>query len=449
MVHDINIEEILEFASGVIWGPVMLTLLLGVGIYLTMGLKAIPWRKSGNAFLLLWSGRSAEESGDITPFQALMTALSATIGTGNIAGVATAIAMGGPGAIFWMWITALFGMATKYAEALLAVRYREVDEIGKYVGGPMYYIRNGLGRRWRWLGLLFSLFGMMAAFGIGNMVQANSVADAMQSTFSIPTWLTGAAVTVLTAAVILGGIGRISEVAAKLVPFMAVAYVIGALVIIGMHAERVPSAFYLIFENAFTGSAATGGFAGALVWAAIRYGVARGIFSNEAGLGSAPIAHAAAKTNDPVRQGMIGMLGTLIDTLIVCTLTALVIVLTDAWKSGESGAALSAMAFDRGLTGVGSYIVTFGLTIFAFTTVLGWSYYGERCAEFLFGVKAIVPYRLLWLTAIPVGAMGKLTLVWSLADVMNGLMAIPNLIALALLSPVVFSLTRDYFSQDS
>lgn len=440
-------EEILKVASDFIWGPVMLVLLLGVGIYLTIGLKAMPWRKSGTAFLLLWKGRKAEGEGDITPFQALMTALAATIGTGNIAGVATAIALGGPGAVFWMWITALFGMATKYAEAVLAVRYREVDELGNYVGGPMYYIRNGLGRNWRWLGFLFSLFGMIAAFGIGNMVQANSVADAVEAKFDVATWVTGVTVAILTAAVILGGIGRIAEVAAKLVPLMALAYLLGSLTIVGLHIEQVPSAFALIVGSAFTGTAATGGFAGAAVWAAIRFGVARGIFSNEAGLGSAPIAHAAAKTNDPVRQGMIGMLGTFIDTLVLCTLTALVIVLTGAWNSGETGAPLSTLAFDSGLVGVGGYIVTFGLIIFAFTTILGWSYYGERCAEYVFGVKVILPYRLLWLIAIPAGAMGKLTIIWSLADVMNGLMAIPNLIALALLSPVIFSITRSHFSK--
>ena len=441
------ISSFLNTISGVIWGPVMLVLLLGTGVFLTIGLKAMPWRQLTSSFQLLWRGRSSNEKGDITPFQALMTALAATIGTGNIAGVATAIFLGGPGAIFWMWITALVGMATKYSEALLAVKYREVDERGRYVGGPMYYIKNGLGDSWKWLGIAFALFGMIAAFGIGNMVQANSVADAMSSAFDIPDWVTGGVMMILTAVVILGGIKRIGVVAAKLVPFMALAYIAGALWIILAHLADVPAALSTIVSNAFTGTAATGGFAGAAVWAAIRFGVARGIFSNEAGLGSAPIAHAAARTNDPVQQGMIGMLGTFIDTIIVCTMTALVIILTGVWSSGENGAALSMLAFNTGLPGFGGTVVTFGLAVFAFTTVLGWSYYGERCAEFLFGIRVILPYRLLWLVAIIIGALGKLEIIWLLADVLNGLMAIPNLIALVALSPVVFQLTRSHFSK--
>ncbi|WP_027159665.1 alanine/glycine:cation symporter family protein [Methylobacter luteus] len=440
------IEDWLSQASGLIWGPAMLALLLGVGVYLTIGLKALPWRKTPHAFVLLWRGRKSgpEEEGDITAFAALMTALSATIGTGNIAGVATAIFLGGPGAVFWMWMTALFGMATKYAEAVLAVQYREVDELGKYVGGPMYYIKNGLGAKWRWLAAAFALFGTLASFGIGNMVQAHSVADAVESMFHIPDWISGAVMTVFTAFVILGGINRIADVAAKLVPFMAISYIVGASIIIIADIEKVPSALGLIIDSAFNGTAAAGGFAGAVVWAAIRYGVARGAFSNEAGLGSAPIAQAAAKTTNPVQQGMISMLGTFIDTLVVCTMTALVIVMTGAWSSGENGAALSTLAFNTGLPGWGGYIVVFGLVIFAYTTILGWSYYGERCAEFLFGVRIITPYRLLWIGAIPLGAMGKLTVIWTLADVMNGLMAIPNLLALGLLSPVLFKLTREY-----
>ncbi len=442
------LEQILNEASGWIWGPVMLVLLLGVGIYLTIGLKALPWRKMPAAFMMLWKGRTSDKEGDITPFQALMTALSATIGTGNIAGVATAIVLGGPGAVFWMWVTALFGMATKYAEAVLAVSYREVDELGRHVGGPMYYIKNGLGRYWSWLAVLFALFGMLASFGIGNMVQANSVADALGMMFEISDWIIGLVIMILAGIVILGGINRIAEVAARLVPLMAIAYIGGALIVIGIHYHQVPAAFLLIIDHAFTGTAAAGGFAGATVWAAIRFGVARGIFSNEAGLGSAPIAHAAARTNDPVKQGMIAMLGTFIDTLLVCTMTALVIVLTGVWNDGENGAALSAHAFNTGLPGWGGYIVALGLVVFAFTTILGWSYYGERCAEFLFGVKIILPYRILWLIAIPLGAMGKLGTIWLLADVMNGLMAIPNLIALILLSPVVFKLTKNYFGKN-
>jgi len=421
--------------------------LLGTGVYLTIGLKAMPWRQLLAGFRLLWRSRHSKDKGDITPFQALMTALAATIGTGNIAGVATAIFLGGPGAVFWMWITALVGMATKYSEAVLAVKYREVDERGRYVGGPMYYIKNGLGDHWKWLGIAFALFGMIAAFGIGNMVQANSVADAMHTAFAIPDWVSGGVMVALTAVVILGGIKRIAVVAAKLVPFMALAYVAGALWIILTHLTDVPAALASIVSNAFTGTAATGGFAGAAVWAAIRFGVARGIFSNEAGLGSAPIAHAAARTNNPVQQGMIGMLGTFIDTIIICTMTALVIILTGAWTSGETGAALSMQAFAIGLPGFGGTIVSVGLAIFAFTTVLGWSYYGERCAEFLFGIRVILPYRLLWLVAIVIGALGKLEIIWLLADVLNGLMAIPNLIALVALSPVVFRLTQAHFKK--
>lgn len=439
------IHHFLDSASGIIWGPVTLVLLLVTGIYLTLGLRAMPWRTLLPAFGFMWKGRRPEGSGDITPFQALMTELSATIGTGNIAGVATAIALGGPGAVFWMWVTAMIGMATKYSECVLAVRYREVDEKGKYVGGPMYYIKNGLGRHWRWLAFLFALFGTLAGFGIGNMVQANSVADALNSNLGIPVWITGVVMCLAAAAVILGGIRRIAAVAAKLVPFMAISYVAGAMIIILMNIAEVPAALGLIVDSAFNGTAATGGFAGAAVWAAIRFGVARGIFSNEAGLGSGPIAHAAAQTNDPIRQGMIGMVGTFIDTIIVCTMTALVIILSGAWSSGATGAALSMSAFSSELSAAGGYIVTFGLAIFAFTTILGWSYYGERCAEYLFGVRAIMPYRLLWLVAIPFGAMIKLELVWLLADVLNGLMAAPNLIALILLSPVVFRLTQEYF----
>ena len=446
------LNDFLSSASGFVWGPVMLTLLLGVGVYLTVGLRFMTWRRIGSAFRELWQGRRADagDAGDITPFQALMTALAATIGTGNIAGVATAIALGGPGAVFWMWVTALFGMATKYAEAVLAVRYRETDSRGMHVGGPMYYIRNGLGARWTWLAALFALFAMIAAFGIGNTVQANSVADAFASNLAVPKWLTGLVIMALAGAVIIGGIRRIARVAARLVPFMALVYVAGALVVIVLQAERLPAAFGLIFDSAFSGTAATGGFAGAAVWAAIRFGVARGIFSNEAGLGSAPIAHAAARSSDPIRQGRIGMLGTFIDTLIICTLTALVIVLSGTWTeidplsgAAYTGATLSTAAFDASLPGFGSWVVTFGLVVFAFTTILGWSYYGERCAEYLFGVKVIWPYRVLWILLIPVGAMGNLGLVWLAADVMNGLMAVPNLVALALLSPVVFRLTRE------
>jgi len=439
----ISLAALLGEISNHVWGPYMLALLLGVGVYLTAGLRFMPLLRIGSAFAALWQGRTGTGEGDITPFQALMTALSATVGTGNIAGVATAIAIGGPGAVFWMWVTALFGMATKYAEAVLAVHYRETDALGKHVGGPMYYIRNGLGRRWAWLGVLFALFGMLAALGIGNTVQSNSVADAMYASFGLPPLATGLAIAVLAGLVIIGGIRRIAEVAAKLVPIMAGLYILGALAVILTNLGQVPGALGLIVRDAFTGTAATGGFAGAGIWMAIRYGVARGIFSNEAGLGSAPIAHAAAQTDDPVRQGTIGMLGTFIDTLVICTMTALVIVISGAWTGGESGAALSSAAFAATFPGAGHLIVTFGLVVFAFTTILGWSYYGERCAEFLFGINVIWPYRLVWIAVIPVGALVDLDVVWTVADILNGLMAVPNLIALAALSPVVFRLTRE------
>ena len=441
-----SIEHALNALSGIIWGPITLILLVGVGIYLTVGLRALPWRRLGYSFRLLWRSRELKPGipGEIPPFHALMTALSATVGSGNVAGVATAIYLGGPGAVFWMWMTALFGMATKYAEAVLAVRYREMDELGRQVGGPMYYIRNGLGPQWHWLALLFSLFGTLAAFGIGNTVQANTVANAVESSFQVPPWGSGVIMAILTAAVIIGGIRRLGAVAAKLVPFMALTYCVGALMVILMNLESVPAAFGIIVTHAFTGTAATGGFAGASVLAAIRFGVARGVFSNEAGLGSAPIAHAAAKTDDPVRQGLIAMLGTFIDTILVCTMTALVIVLTGSWTSGKTGAALAAQAFDSGLLQVGGVVVTSGLMVFAFTTLLGWSYYGERCAEYVFGVRAIQPFRILWVIVIPIGAMGDLGWVWLVADILNGLMALPNLIALVALSPVIIQVTRDH-----
>ncbi len=435
-------EAWMEQISAVVWGPVTLTLLLGTGIYLTLGLRFLTWRRLGTAFLLLWRGRRGQGQGGISPFQAPMTALSATIGTGNIAGVATAIALGGPGAVLWMWLTALFGMATKYAEAVLAVRFREQDELGQYVGGPMYYIKNGLGRRWRWLGWAFALFGTVAAFGIGNMVQANSVADAMASVWQVPHEWSGGVLMLLTAAVILGGIRRIAEVASALVPLMALSYLLAAGTILYLHCRELTDALHLILVSTFDPKAAAGGVMGGIVWTAIRFGVARGIFSNEAGLGSAPIAHAAARTNDPVRQGLVAMLGTFIDTLVICTLTALVILVSGLWDDGANGAVLSTAAFDAGLPGYGAYVVSLGLAVFAFTTILGWSYYGERCAEFLFGVRVIWPYRLLWIGAVPLGALGKLNLIWLVADVMNAMMALPNLIALLFLSPVVFRLSR-------
>jgi AGCS family alanine or glycine:cation symporter len=372
-----------------------------------------------------------------------MTSLSATIGTGNIAGVATAISIGGPGALFWMWCTALVGMATKYAEAVCAVKYREVDEEGNYSGGPMYYIKNGLGKNWHWLAWLFALFGALAGFGIGNTVQADSVADALHTAFAIPEKTTSVVIAIFVGLVILGGIKRIAHVAGVLVPFMATAYLRAGLVIVALNIQQLPAVIALVIDSAFTGSAATGGFAGAGIMLAIQWGVARGIFSNEAGLGSAPIAHAAARTDDPVRQGMIAMLGTFIDTLVICSVTGFVILLSGVWTTGVGGAGLSTQAFGS-IIPHGEFIVSIGLSVFAFTTLLGWSYYSERCVTYLMGAKAVLPFRLLWVGAIllPAFAEWNLKFVWLLADTLNAFMAIPNLIALLLLSPVVFGLTK-------
>jgi AGCS family alanine or glycine:cation symporter len=438
-------EELIKGLNGIVWGPPMLVLILGTGFFLMIGLRLMPLLRLGFGFRALWAGRTAQGQGDITPFNALMTALSATVGTGNIAGVATAIAIGGPGALFWMWMTALVGMATKYAETVLAMRYREVDEAGNHLGGPMYYIKHGMGPRWLWMAAAFALFGLLAGFGIGNTVQANSVADAVEASFGAPDWVTGLVMAALAGLVLIGGIRRIGEVAGKLVPFMAFSYVGGGLIVLGMSLDQIPSALSLIIHSAFTGTAAGGGFAGATVWLAIQFGVARGIFSNEAGLGSAPIAHAAAKSDDPVAQGTLAMIGTFIDTLVICTITGLVIVVSGEWVSGQSGAALSSLAFEHGLPGYGAHLVAFGLILFAYTTILGWSVYSERCAEYLFGLRAVRPFRVAWVLAIPIGAIAELEFIWLVADTLNALMALPNLVALLVLSPVVFKLTRDYF----
>ena len=445
-------EKIETFAADIssfVWGEYLLIPLLSiVGVYLTIRLHALPWLKLSSAFRLLVR-KPRDDEGEISPRHALMTAMSATIGTGNIAGVATAIYFGGLGAVFWMWLIALFGMATKYGEAVLAIKFRQIDNLGQYVGGPMYYIKNGLGARWRWMATAFALFGMIAAFGIGNMVQSNSVADALNSTYSIDKSYTGIAMAVLVGIVILGGIRRIAEVVSKIVPTMAFAYITCTLMILFVYRTEIPAAFFLILKGAFSGTAAGGGFLGASIWMAIRFGVARGIFSNESGLGSAAIAHGAAKTKEPVEQGLVAMLGTFIDTIIICSLTALVLIVTGAWSSGENGAAMSTFAFASGLRWGGDHIVSLGLAVFAFTTIIGWSYYGERCAAFLFGVKVIQLYRIIWVAAVCSGAVIKLDLVWTLADIFNGLMALPNLIALMLLSPVIVHETRRYFSSNS
>lgn len=440
-----SIEAFIGKVGAFAWGPPMLILLVGTGLYLTLALKGIQFRKLGYSLWLALVKRKEDTDtpGDITHFQALMTALSATVGTGNIAGVATAIAAGGPGALFWMWVTGLVGMATKYGEAVLAVKYRIKDKDGNMSGGPMYYISKGLG--WKWLGTLFAIFASVAAFGIGNMVQSNSVADAVEATFNVPFYVTGIILMVFTALVVLGGIKSIGRVTGIVVPVMIVFYVVGALAIIALNIAAVPAAFALVFKCAFTPTAASGGFAGAAVMLAIRMGVSRGVFSNESGLGSAPIAAAAAQTKHPVSQALVSMTQTFIDTLVVCTMTGLVLIMTGAWDSGKTGAELTSFAFQTGVPG-GQYIVTIGLILFAYSTILGWCYYGEKSIEYLFGHMAVKPYRYLFVVVVGLGAVAKLDFVWALSDTFNGLMAIPNLIGLLALSPVIIKLTKEYFA---
>ncbi|MBN2367062.1 MAG: sodium:alanine symporter family protein [Calditrichaeota bacterium] len=444
-----SLEIWFQQVSGLVWGYPLMILLVGTGLWLTVILKGLQFRTLKHALYLALVKRREEgdEPGDITHFQALMTALSATVGTGNIAGVATAIATGGPGALFWMWITGLVGMATKYSEAVLAVKYRVVDENNTMSGGPMYYISRGIGAKW--LGMLFAIFASVAAFGIGNMVQSNSVADAVNATFHIPFFVTGLVLMIATGLVIIGGIKSIGRVTGVLVPFMIVFYMGGALVIILLKINLVPQAFALIFKEAFSPTAASGGFLGATVMITIRMGVARGVFSNESGLGSAPIAAAAAQTKHPVTQALVSMTQTFIDTLIVCTMTGLVLILTGVWDIGKNGAELTAIAFSRGLPGQwGNMIVAVGLILFAYSTILGWSYYGEKSIEYLLGEAAVKPYRLIFVIFVGLGALLKLNLVWSVADVFNGLMAVPNLIGLLALSPVIVRETKKYFDSD-
>jgi alanine or glycine:cation symporter, AGCS family len=426
------------------WGPPMLILLVGTGFWLTFALRGLQFRKLGYALYLALVKRKedTDEPGDISHFQALMTALSATVGTGNIAGVATAIAVGGPGALFWMWVTGLVGMATKYAEAVLAVKYRVVDEYGEMSGGPMYYISLGL--KMPWLGTIFAVFASVAAFGIGNMVQSNSVADAVATTYHIPHMVTGIVLMACTAAVVLGGIKKIGKVTGTLVPIMIVFYVSGAMYIILANITEVPAALVFIVKQAFNPTAAVGGFAGASIMLAIRMGVARGVFSNESGLGSAPIAAAAAQTKSPITQALVSMTQTFIDTIIVCTMTGLVLIISGLWSNGQTGAALTTTAFAALMPG-GAHVVAIGIILFAYSTILGWCYYGEKSIEFLFGVKAVMPYRIVFVIFVGVGAMAKLSFVWNLSDTMNGLMAIPNLIGLIFLTPVVVSETKKYF----
>lgn len=441
----------LTTVSDLLWGPyVLIPLLLLTGLYLTIVLRGLQFTQLwGSLYLALVVRRDPDSEGDISHFQALMTALAATVGTGNIVGVATAIALGGPGALFWMWMTGLVGMATKYAEALLSVKYRIADSRGEQCGGPMYYLKRGLGhgRLGTFLGGAFALFAAIAAFGIGNMVQSNSISDALQTSFGVPVWLSGAVITVGAGAVILGGIRSIGRFTGFFVPVMIVGYCAAMLWLLILHVDRIPEAFRLIFSGAFSGTAATGGFVGAALAQAIRFGVARGIFSNESGLGSAGIAAAAAQTREPVRQAMVSMTQTFIDTIVVCTFTGLTIVASGAWSSGLNGAPLTQAAFREGLPGTwGGWLVAISLSMFAFSTILGWSYYGEKSAEYLFGERVVTPYRVLFVAAAFVGSMLKLDLVWTLADVMNAMMALPNLIGLLLLSGVVATETRRYFA---
>lgn len=442
-----TIESILSAIDSFIWGAPLLILLSGTGLYLTLRLGFIQIRYLPRALGYLFK-KDKGGKGDVSSFAALCTALAATIGTGNIVGVATAVQAGGPGAIFWMWLVALLGMATKYAECLLAVKYRVRDKNGFMAGGPMYYIERGLGIKW--LAKLFALFGVMVAFfGIGTFPQVNAITHAMQDTFNIPILVTAIIVTLLVGLIILGGVKRIAIASSVIVPFMAILYVTTSLVIILLNIEKVPDAILLIIDSAFDPQAALGGAVGLTVMKAIQSGVARGIFSNESGLGSAPIAAAAAQTREPVRQGLISMTGTFLDTIIVCTMTGIVLVLTGAWNNPElAGATVTNYAFVQGLgTSIGATIVTVGLLFFAFTTILGWCYYGERCFVYLIGIRAIKIYRLTYIILVGLGAFLHLNLIWIIADIVNGLMAFPNLIALIGLRKVVVEETKDYFQR--
>ncbi len=441
-----NIESIMETLSGWVWGPYMLVLIVGTGIFLTFRLLFWQFRMLPLAFKQVFGKHpNAKDSGDISQFASLMTALSATIGTGNIAGVATACVLGGPGAVFWMWMTALFGMATKYDEGVLAVKFRVKNEKGEMSGGPMYYIERGL--KWKWLALIFALFGTLASFGIGSSVQSNTVALTVQNSLGIETWMTGIIITAFSALVILGGIKSISKASSVIVPIMAIGYVAGGLMIILTNLELVIPALKMIFTYAFTGEAAVGGAIGA----AIRYGVARGVFSNEAGMGSAPIAAAAAQTDHPARQGLVSMTGTFIDTIIVCSITGIVLVMGYIMAGNDfgnqTGAVLTINTFDQLLPGVGGWVVTFGVIFFAYSTILGWSYYGEKCATYLLGEKFVLPYRILYIATVFIGCIATLDLVWLFADTFNGLMAVPNLIALLLLSGVIVKESKDFIAR--
>ncbi|MEK6749621.1 MAG: sodium:alanine symporter family protein [Pseudomonadota bacterium] len=436
-----ELESLVATLSGWVWGPPMLIFLIGTGVYLTFLLRGIQFRAFAHAFKLIWHKEHAGD-GDISHFAALMTALAATVGIGNIVGVATAITLGGPGAVFWMWMSGLVGMATKYSEAVLAVKYREKGPHGMR-GGPMYYLAKGANLPK--LGWIFALFTALATFGIGNMTQANAVANIFESTFHVERWVTGTVLMVLTGLVILGGIKSIARFSSFLVPFMIVGYVGAALVVLALNFAEIPHALGLIFEHAFSPIAASGGFAGAAVAAAIRFGVARGVFSNESGLGSAPIAAAAARTHDPVKQALVSMTQTFIDTLVVCSMTALVILTNKSWLLGVSAGDLTSASFGEALGAPGVAIAALSLSLFAYSTLIGWNYYGEKAIEYIAGPRAVMPYRVVFVSFVIVGAMMKLEFVWNFSDVMNGMMAIPNLIALLILSKVIKQETDRYF----
>ncbi len=451
------IMAINDKVNSFVWGPIMLALLVGTGVYLSIRVGFIQVGKFGymwkNTIGTLFDGRHKDKLVDgITPFQAVSTALASTVGTGNITGIATAITIGGPGAVFWMWISAFFGMVTKYSEILLALTFREKNAKGENVGGPMYYIENGLG--WKWLAVIFAIFATLASFGIGNMTQSNSIAQALEQSFHIPTLASGIVVAIVVAVVILGGIKSIAKVNEKIVPFMAAFYIVCAVIVLIINFRESPHAFGLIFGNAFTLPSAAGGVAGYSIMMAMRYGFARGVFSNEAGLGSAPIAHAASSTKDPVEQGLWGIFEVFLDTIVICSLTALVVLTSGLWDGGLDGAPLSIAAFNQAIPHIGGYGVTIGMVLFATSTMFGWSYYGEKALEYLFkGTSAgtikvaIIVYRCLFVIAAVVGAVGGLQFIWSIADTLNGLMAIPNLIALLALSGVVIKTTKKGFER--
>ncbi|HEM3663754.1 TPA: sodium:alanine symporter family protein [Streptococcus suis] len=440
--------ELFKAINNLVWGPPLLILLVGTGVYFTLRLGMFQVSKLPTAFRLIFSSDQSGQ-GDVSSFAALCTALAATVGTGNIVGVATAITTGGPGALFWMWVAAFFGMATKYAEGFLAIKYRTKDANGQAAGGPMHYITLGMGQKWKPLAVFFAVSGVLVALlGMGTFSQVNSIASSMSSSFGLAPQLVSIVTAISIAFFIFGGIEKISDVSTKIVPFMAILYILASLIVLLVHWDELLPTLGLVLKSAFSPAAAVGGFVGATVKEAIQRGIARGVFSNESGLGSAPIAAAAAKSDNPVEQGLISMTGTFIDTIIICTLTGLTILVTGQWSvEGLEGAPLTQAAFATVFGNAGSIALTISLVLFAFTTILGWSYYGERCIEFLFGTKSILPYRLLFVAMVALGGFLKLDLIWTIADIVNGLMALPNLIALLALSPVIIKETRQYFAK--